>query len=774
MKAILLALALVAAPSLALPQAAPPTAELFLDGESVQVGDKITGTVVLTFGPGLHAWQNPPSEPEWMIPVSVKGDELTSVAYPKGKLLTVAGTEGLVYSAKVTIPVTFAGFADPGEYTFKIDVKYQQCDEFSCYAAESLALTASVTVSAPSVARPEQPVEEQPPAVGGNVPPTASIIGLDGTLGAGKQYPATVVLEFAEGLHGYQNPPSIKDLIPVTVSGKSVVEVLYPKGEMMLAGGIEAAAYEGRVEILVAFRAPDEPGEHTLRLAVGYQQCNEVLCFLPDEFEVTAQIVVVEGEGELAVFTSSTGGPATTPTPDGEGVDSTGTGGGDQAPAVAYGSGFEGFVNRMLATENWLLIVPMAIVIGLLLCLTPCVFPMIPITVTFFSSQNSKSRASSLMLGGMFAIGIAATYGVVGGISAGAGGAIGDLFKLPWFMISLAVFLAALGLSMFGLYEIRLPAFIQRNLKGRSGPVGAIIMGLLMGFAAAPCAGALVGAVAVKVAEIGSVPVGIVMFSVIGLGMGLPFMALATVSTGAGSFLKSGGWLTTVKALIGFVVFYFAFDYFFKGIGFRGEELRTYAAWIAVLVAFAIYLFAFDKSGVSKAVMRIKGVAGLAIGVLAGMTYGDYQDLKQRIEFDEAIAAQGGAVEDGGFKTQVSADGIDWIKFTPENLETAIAWNRTIMIDGQADWCVQCREIEHGVFETPQGLASLANVVLMSIDWSTGVDKAYEKMTGDRFNITGLPHIVFMEPGGKNEFAVKNIKTVEELKEHLRRAGADL
>ncbi|MCH7944733.1 MAG: thioredoxin family protein [Armatimonadetes bacterium] len=771
MKPFFLALALLVAPSLVLAQVAPPTAELVLDSKSVAVGDKITGTVVLTFGPGLHAWQNPPSEPEWMIPVSVKGDELTDVAYPKGKLLTVAGTEGLVYSGKVTIPVTFAGFADPGKYTFTIDVAYQQCDELACYAPENQALTASVTVSARSVVRPAPPVEEQPPAVAGNVPPTASIIGLDGTLGAGKQYQATVVLEFAEGLHGYQNPPSDENLIPVTVSGQSVVEVTYPKGEMMLAGGIEAAAYEGRVEILVVFQAPDEPGEHTLRLTVGYQQCNEFVCFLPDEFEVAAQMVVVKGEGEMVAFTSSTGGVATAPTPDGEGAVA---GGGDQASAAAYGSGLEGFVNRMLATENWLFIVPAALVIGLLLCLTPCVFPMIPITVSFFSSQTSKNKGSTLMLGGMFALGIAATYGVVGGISAGAGGAIGDLFKQQWFMISLAVFLAALGLSMFGLYEIRLPAFIQRNLKGRSGPVGAVIMGLLMGFAAAPCAGALVGAVAVKVAEIGSIQVGIVMFSVIGLGMGLPFMALATVSTSAGNFLKSGGWLTTVKALIGFIVFYFAFDYLFKGIGFRGEELRTYAAWIAVLAAFAIYLFAFDKSGVSQAVMRIKGVAGLAIGVLAGMTFADYQDLKHKQEFERLMAEQGGQAALDGFVTQVSADGIDWISYNDENFQKAVAWNRPIMIDGRANWCVQCREIEKSVFETPEGLAALSNVVLMEIDWSTGVDKAYEKMTADRFNITGLPHIVFMEPGGENEFTVKDIKTVKELKEHLRRAGADL
>ena len=110
--------------------------------------------------------------------------------------------------------------------------------------------------------------------------------------------------------------------------------------------------------------------------------------------------------------------------------------------------------------------------------------------------------------------------------------------------------------------------------------------------------------------------------------------------------------------------------------------------------------------------------------------------------------------------------------FNEENFEDAKASGLPIMIDGRADWCAACHEIEKHVFNSPDGLAALSRVYVMEIDWSTGVNKEYEKMTRERFDIVGLPHIVFMKPGGVDEFAVQGIKSVDELKELLVRAGA--
>ncbi|HXH60628.1 MAG TPA: cytochrome c biogenesis protein CcdA, partial [Fimbriimonadaceae bacterium] len=432
--------------------------------------------------------------------------------------------------------------------------------------------------------------------------------------------------------------------------------------------------------------------------------------------------------------------------------------------------GLLGFLNNALSSGNWLLIIPAALLAGLALCLTPCVFPMIPVTVSFFSNQGSKTTGGRFSLGFFYMLGIAVTYGAVGGISAAAGGAVGELFTKQWFVLALAALLIALALSMFDLYEIRLPGFIQKNLKGRSGPVGALIMGLLMGFAAAPCAGALVGAVAVKVAEIGSVPTGLGFFGAIGVGMGLPFMVLATVSSGAKALPRSGGWLKTTKAVLGLLVLYIAADYLFQGIGLKPGEASTQIAWILVFAAFLIYLLFLDKSDSTKAVSRIKGVTAVALGVLAGMAYSNFQKIRFDEEYARLLKQQGGAVAD----SQVSGDNINWILYNDQNFAKAVASGKPILIDGRADWCKICHELEDRVFKTPEGLIALSNVYLLEIDWSTNVPDAYKDMTKKRFNITGLPHVVFMKPGGKDEFSVGDIKDVAELKSYLRRAGAKI
>ena len=95
------------------------------------------------------------------------------------------------------------------------------------------------------------------------------------------------------------------------------------------------------------------------------------------------------------------------------------------------------------------------------------------------------------------------------------------------------------------------------------------------------------------------------------------------------------------------------------------------------------------------------------------------------------------------------------------------------MIDGKANWCAACLEMEKHVFKSPEGLALLSGVYVMEIDWSTGVNREYEKMTRERFDIHGLPHIVFMKPGGLDEFAVRGIRSADELKQLLVRAGAE-
>ena len=400
------------------------------------------------------------------------------------------------------------------------------------------------------------------------------------------------------------------------------------------------------------------------------------------------------------------------------------------------------------------------LIAGLALCLTPCVFPMIPITVSYFSTQSSENTAGRLGLGFMYTVGIALTYGVIGGLMGAGGRAIGDLFKMGWFNIVLALILIGLALSMFGLYEIRLPSFIQKNLKSRSGAVGALIMGLLMGFAAAPCAGALLTALALQVANTGSPVVGITVFTAVGLGLGLPFMALAVFSSSIGALPRPGSWLTAVKALMGFVVLGLSLNYLIPGLGIALESTTSYYIWIATLAGFLVYLFFFDQSNPSKSVVAIKGIGGAAIGILLGFNILNLQEANFKNELNEKLGnTAGGLVEP------------EWEEWNDESFEAALASGKPIMIDATANWCAKCHEIEDNVLNTPGGLIALQGVHTMKIDWSTGVDPEYEKKTRERFGIIGLPHLIFVTPGGDEEFAVQELKSVEDLEKQLKKAG---
>ncbi len=727
MRRFLPLLAALLLPLSVLGQDIAPSVSFRAERATYKAGEEIKGTVTATFAPGFHGYQNPPSK-DYMLAVKVtpgEGTVVKSVAYPKGHMEMAGGEEAAVYSGTVSFPIVIAAPSGNGKVKLNLGFFYQQCDAQVCYMPTTIPISAEVTIE---VAKPVDGGPKDPNGASNKAPRFARFTAGAPTapIKVGENYTVVLRISAGDGLVLF-NREGVTG--PVTVSEALSVEA--PTGRAATIGGQKGRTFSGITEIPMVFKAPDTPGEKEIKLTIEYTQSDSKQVYAPqrETFSFIAEFVAPDVE----IPNGSVPTPVKDVTP--------------SQPSTGSDDGLLGFLNNALEEGNWGLIVPAALLAGLALCLTPCVFPMIPVTVTFFSNQGSKSVAGRFSLGFFYAMGIAITYGVVGGIAAASKSAVGALFTKPWFVVGLGLLLIVLALSMFDVYEIRLPSFIQRNLKGRSGPVGALIMGLLMGFAAAPCAGALVGAVAVKVADIGSIPTGLGMFGLIGLGMGLPFMVLATVSSGAKGLPKSGGWLKTTKAVLGLVVLFFAFDYIFKGVGLRTGEDSTNIAWLVIFGGFILYLLFFDKSEPSKAVTSIKGAAAAGIGIFAGMTY----------------AAMNAA-----------PTALNWVPYNEQTFEQAVASGKPIMIDGKADWCVQCREIEHGVFQTPEGVAALKNVFIMSIDWSTGVDQAYIDETKTRFNILGLPHIVFMKPGGKDEFAVKDIKSVEELRGYLRKSGASL
>lgn len=640
-----------------------------------------------------------------------------------------------------------------------------------------------------------------------NVPPKVSLKFATGKAQPSTPIKGTLTVTFADGLHGYQNPPSEKFMIPVTVTsngGVKLVRAAYPKGVSATVGGstTPVKVYEGTIQIPVVLLAPAKPGAYTANLSLKYQQCTENTCFPPSTVAATGKLVVGSAPPKApgkAVPTSKRGGtqakgakgkkpqPATRMVEDPHEVTQPLKAGGFSLlmdDGSSSGSSFQLIQNNTqtpapptTSDESWLakklreafvngnysLVVLIALLTGLALAVTPCVYPMIPVTVSFFSSQTAGNRGARLLLGLLYMLGLAITYGAVGGISAALGGTIGSLFGSPWFLFALGVIMTVLALSMFDVYEIRIPQFLGRQIHGRQGAVGALIMGLLMGFAAAPCAGPVVTVFAAKAAEIKSVPVGLAMFISIGIGLGLPFFALGAFATGAKSMPRAGAWLKTLKALLGLVVLGVALNYFLQAFQFRSGEPRTLLIQATFFVAAAVYLFVFEKSGTTQAIMGMKGIAILLCGIWAG------QALQERNTYfrDQELAKYGTA----------AATKVDWQPFTVEAFDKAKASGKAIVIDASADWCIACHEIDDAVFKQPAGIAAMRDVVALRIDHSSGVDEKYVAETSKLFDIKGLPYIRIMKPGGETVKVItgKNeLDTPMKLQEYLRQAGAGI
>lgn len=551
-------------------------------------------------------------------------------------------------------------------------------------------------------------------------------------LKVGETYDGLMVVEFAPGLHGYQNPPSDPDLIPIAITSTDAVEVVtaqYPKGKVKTAAGIEAAMYEGTVKIPFKFKVLKELGSEWPPIRLSFQQCDDSMCYAPGEVDG----FIKTGDASVQPVGATTTAPSgTNPT---------------SAATTTTSSSGNITDNLKQAYENkeWLKYVGILFVIGLLINLTPCVYPMVPITMSFFGSQAKDNSGSRFALGFMYMLGIAITYGAIGGIAAATGAAFGDLFIKPWFNLLLGLFMFGLALSMFDLYQIGLPPVISRQLKGRSGPVGSLIMGLLLGFGAAPCAGPLIVGVFLLAAESKSPVFSIATFVLVGLGLGLPYMLLAAfMKPNSGVLPRAGNWMKVVKAVLGLLVIFFALDYFLRGLGTADTPQLRETAFSAFFGIGILVITFYEIKSLDRNSFILKALAIATLGILLGTSIVKQDGPKVAIKFEP---------------------------FTQESWQAAIQSGKPIFIDAGANWCTECKEIEHRVFTQPEAIEATKDFVRLKIDWSTGVDEKYKQETAKQFNIVGLPHMVVAKPGGEVVAVFNELKSVAELKEHLSKSS---
>jgi thioredoxin:protein disulfide reductase len=377
---------------------------------------------------------------------------------------------------------------------------------------------------------------------------------------------------------------------------------------------------------------------------------------------------------------------------------------------------------------------------GLLLSLTPCVFPMIPILSGIIVGKGHKLTTSrAFLLSLSYVVASAITYTIFGVLAALFGSNLQATFQQPWIIGLFSSIFVLLSLSMFGFYNLELPDFIRAKLhnsseKHRDGSLlGAAIMGALSSLIVGPCVAAPLAGALIYIGQTGNVALGGSALFIMGMGMGVPLLIMGA---SAGKLLpKAGTWLNTTNAVFGVLMLGVAVWMLSRILP---PEI-TMLLWALLLILPAIYLSAVDSlpehsSGWRKLWKGI-GITMLAYGLLLliGFSIGNSNPLKPLQGFGVTTAK---ASEQG-----INFERIASLADLEARIQQANASNQPVMLDFYADWCISCKEMEAYTFTDAAVKQTLAGFILLQADVTKQSDADKALLT--KFNLIGPPAILF-------------------------------
>ncbi|MBM4275473.1 MAG: DUF255 domain-containing protein, partial [Deltaproteobacteria bacterium] len=368
---------------------------------------------------------------------------------------------------------------------------------------------------------------------------------------------------------------------------------------------------------------------------------------------------------------------------------------------------------------------------GMALNLTPCVYPLIPITISYFGGHSGESRGRLAGHGLCYLLGLAVTNSALGVAAALTGGLMGALLQNPWVLGGVALVLVLFATSLWGLWEIRLPGGLtQVAAKSYAGYFGSLFMGLTLGVVAAPCIGPFVLGLLTWVASQGSAWLGFFTFFTLSLGLGLPLFVLAIFSGSLDKLPRSGEWLLWVRKLMGWVLMGMA-AYFLR-------PLLPEAGWVALMAAGAL------AAGIHLAVLDRTPAGFRAFGMLKGLTW---------------LGALTAALLLVGFFA-LRGPGVAWQPYSEQLLLQAREQKKPVIIDFYATWCTPCRELEDITFHNSQVVQQAAReFVTIKVDLTRKGDSQSEALVR-QYQVKGVPTVVFLDRDGKE---LKDLRLVDYL-----------
>jgi thioredoxin:protein disulfide reductase len=611
----------------------------------------------------------------------------------------------------------------------------------------------------------------------------------DGIVAGGKmriavvyEVPARYHIQINEFL--YANPPEGG---PLDLGAPILTPTRKWEGEPILAGRT--------IVIYDATLAAGTPlGEPSLKLLVGYQACVEepvFACFPPEEREITLTLRVVASGAEISATHASYFSKAPPPE-SGETVPPTGAtdagalepvrdqpptgqpglesptqpaatpGSSAGSPPPQGGSIHEGLAARLreaLEHGSWIAFL-LVFIAGFLTSFTPCVYPMIPITIGYVAGA-SRGRLSGFVLSLFFVLGIAVVYSALGVAAALSGGIFGAALQSKAALIVIASVFVMMGASMLGAFDLSIPSSLQTKLQSgrRGGWIGAVLMGGITGLVASPCVGPVLVVLLTWVAQVGRPLYGFGLLFTFALGLGLLFLVLGTFVGAMKGLPRAGAWMETVKHYFGWIFLGLAAFYLRTVIG------PTWATILygALLIVLATQTGAFTPltAEAGKGAHWRKGI-GIVLAVLGTgmMLSGIFTQYGWRATGSTGPFTVG---------QQTVSGSVAWRTDEGPALARARAEGRAVLIDFTAEWCAACHELDRETWTDPEVARELADFVALRIDLTRNTPE--NDAIRDRWKVAGLPTVIVLNGDGGEVERFFGFRPPEQVLPLLRRAG---
>ena len=547
-----------------------------------------------------------------------------------------------------------------------------------------------------------------------------------------KVYPASEVklavkVNIEDTWHINSNKPYEDYLIPSELSIDTtyfkLTKTVYPKPYDFKFDFSENAlsVYQGEIYIgaLIETSKEIEPGEYKLIVTLDYQACNDKSCLAPTSVQDTLTVVVADMQSVINEINQDIF----------KNIDLS-------YSALSGGSmDDDNFISSTLEGSGLFLGLLFVFLGGLALNLTPCVYPLIPITIGYFGGQSEGSTGKLFLMGLLFLIGMAVTYSIIGVVTALTGSVFGGLLQNTFVILGIVLIFLILSLSMFGVYEFKLPdSWVQKAGGAKQGYYGAFFMGLTMGIVAAPCIGPFVIGLVTYVAAKGDPYFGFLLFFVLAVGLGFPYLLLAVFSGKIKNLPRAGEWMDGVKHIFGFILIGMAIYFLLPLLpdSFSGYVLPAYMVFIALWLLF-----------IEKLANRVKGFRIFKIAfsllILAIAIYAFIPEEKNSVDW------------------KPYAEGV-----IPEKIETS-----GVIIDFYADWCIPCKELDVYTFSDSKVIEASKNFYTFKADMTKSLSDEVEALR-NKYKIVGVPTVLILDSEGKEVKRITGFVNADEFYEIIK------